>query len=98
MPRNKYYSHWLDVYRVGPEPLPDREVWAIERVDGGPIDTFTYGVAPSGWKTTKEPAPLEQGKFYPVEDSYFRCSGTMPNGSCSLFTDEQFREMHITGQ
>jgi hypothetical protein len=95
---SEFYVHSLDVYRVGPEPLTARDVWTIERLDGGPIDSFTYGVAPTGWKTTEGPAPLEEGKFYQVRNSYFRCSGKAPNGSCTVFTDEQFREMHLEEQ
>jgi hypothetical protein len=95
---SRYYEHELEVYRVGSEPWPERNVWTIEQDDGRPIETFTYGVAPSGWKTTKGPLPLEEGKFYQVRNVYFRCSGQAPDGSCTVFTKEQFRESHLEKQ
>jgi hypothetical protein len=95
---SQYYEHELSVYRVGPEPWPERNVWTIEQVDGGAIGTFNYGVAPNGWRTTKGPIPLEDGKFYQVRNSYFRCSGKVLNGSCTVFTKEEFRQSQLEKQ
>jgi hypothetical protein len=89
---SKFYAPSLEVYRVGSEPLQDRNVWTIEQVSGQPITTFTYGVAPEGWKTIEGPAPLERGRFYQIRNSYFTCSGNAPTGSCTVLTEEQFRE------
>lgn len=87
-----YWSDGLDVISVGPGPIPQRVAWVLDRLnaaDTTPLQAFTYGVAPRGWKTTRGPVPLQMGTLYEVRDSFFRCFGSAPDGSCDAFSREE---------
>jgi hypothetical protein len=82
---------FLEIEEVDQNGKILRSMWQIERVGDERLNEVTYGIVPKGYKEVMKAKPLELGKWYCVENTYyFRLSKSGDQGRAEVTNFEGF--------
>ena len=67
-------------------------MWIIEPETNTPLNQFTYGILPSGWRELSSSKPLMLDTWYTVGHYYFRFKQVNNKVESETLDDEEFQE------
>jgi hypothetical protein len=65
------YDGFIQIDEVNERGEEIKSMWQLQRTGDKPLKKLLYGVVPEGYIQRMEPEPLEIGKWYTVESTYF---------------------------